>query len=209
MGSRRQKGSSVCLLLILGLLWPHPDSCASQSSSKELQQAWPTDGSIGSLRMLKGMASLGNAGKHSLQSLVAPAPEALHAPSQAHPQKEQEALPPGGSQGAAGQGAKFLQSPGQLQAPAHAGSPEAMLVRGVAWSPGRSGRAVHRRSLAQAPMFNVTEGVEFAPAPAPDLAAYLLIVMEVRILSSVHLSLEASLMHWHHLACFCRSMLAG
>ncbi|CAL8469015.1 g8556 [Coccomyxa elongata] len=130
--------------------------------------------------MLKGTASLGNAAKHSLQSLVAPAwPEALHAPSQAHPQKEQEAPPPGASQGAAGQGAKFMRGPGLLQAPAHAGSPEVLLVRGVAWGPGRSGRAVHRRSLAQAPMFNLTEGVAFAPAPAPDVAAYLLIVMEV------------------------------
>lgn len=205
MQSRRQTCSSVCLLLFLGLLCPPSDCSASYTSNDVLQQARPTAGSSGSLRTLKGTAFLGNAAKYSVQSLVASAPEAVHTPSQALPNEEQqEARPPGASQGAAWRGANLVRDLGLLQPSARAGSPEATLLRGVAWGPGRSGRAVHHRSLAQAPMLNTVgfEGEAFVPAPAPDLAAYLLVVMEVRTQSTVYPNLEASMMHWHPLLAY-------
>ncbi len=132
---------------------------------------------------------------------MASAPEADYTPSQAVSDEEQEAQPPGAPQGAGWRGVKLKQSPGLLQALAHAGPQETTLLRGVAWGLGRAGRAVHRRSLAQAPMLNTArfEGEAFAPAPAPDLAAYLLVVMEVGTHFSVYSKPEAPVMHWHPL----------
>lgn len=187
MQTRRQSCSSVCLLLYLGLLWPsagcraslqRPRHILAASSGSLWQQAWPPESSSRDLGATGNTAPSGRAQDGSLQPRLPAQPaDALNGSQVEAPQQSRA------------RAKDRRRIPGLFGASFHAGSreatPPAPALHASSRGPATLTRVVHRRSLAQAPPsgFLVGDADVLAPAPAPDQAAYLLVVMEVRSLT--------------------------